>query len=240
MERTVMAFPVVPGATAEQVDSVSAMFRSRPGEYRESRRSTGVSLERVYHQPTPMGDFVVVYIESEGSAAEALAKGAASELSIDQDFVRLVNAVHGIDVTAAPVGPPPETTGVWIDPDATTRGRGLAFCAPLIPGAEDAGRTFAREAFETRRDEMTASRRALDQTVEVVTLQETPQGSIVCVYLEGADPAGANRILAASDAPFDVWFKGQLATLFPPEIDFSKPIPPVRELFDSEAMPAGA
>jgi hypothetical protein len=240
MERTVFAFPVTPGATAEQVGSISAMFRSRPDEYRESRRGTGVSLERVYHQPTPMGDFVVVYIESEGSAGEALAKGAASELSIDQDFVRMVNEIHGIDVTAPPVGPPPETTGVWVDPDATTRGRGLAFCAPLMPGVNDAGRAFAHEAFETRRDEMTASRRALDQTVEVVTLQETPQGSIICVYLEGADPVEGNRTLAASDAPFDVWFKGQLATLFPPEIDFSKPLPPVREMFDSETMPAGA
>jgi hypothetical protein len=235
-----MAFPVKPGATSERVDSISAMFRSRPEEYRESRRGTGVSLERVYHQPTPMGDFVVVYIESEGSAGEALAKGAASELSLDQDFVRMVNEIYGIDVTAPPVGPPPETVGVWTDPDATTRGRGLAFCAPLIPGVEDAGRAFTREAFETRRDEMAASRRALDQTVEVVTLQETPQGSIICVYLEGADPAGANRTLAASDAPFDMWFKGQLATLFPPEIDFSKPLPPVREMFDSETMPAGA
>ena len=240
MERTVMAFPVKPGATAEQVDSVSAMFRSRPEEYRESRRRTGVSLERAYHQPTPMGDFVVVYLETEGSAAEAMGKGAASELSIDQDFVRLVNEVHGIDVTAPPAGPPPETVGVWTDPDATTRGRGLAFCAPLMPGVEDAGRAFAREAFETRRDEMTASRRAFDETVEVVTLQETPHGSIICVYLEGADPAGSNRSFAASDAPFDVWFRGQLSTLFPPQIDFSQPVPPVQELFDSETMPAGA
>ncbi|MGH2596450.1 MAG: DUF6176 family protein [Actinomycetota bacterium] len=240
MERTVMAFPVKPGATAEQVDSVSAMFRSRPEEYRESRRRTGVSLERAYHQPTPMGDFVVVYLETEGSAAEAMGKGAASELSIDQDFVRLVNEVHGIDVTAPTAGPPPETVGVWTDPDATARGRGLAFCAPLMPGVEDAGRAFAREAFETRRDEMSASRRAFDETVEVVTLQATPHGSIICVYLEGADPAGSNRSFAASDAPFDVWFKGQLATLFPPQIDFNQPIPPVQELFDSETMPAGA
>lgn len=240
MERTVMAFPVKPGATQEEIESISSMFRSRPEEYRESRGATGVTMERVYHQPTPMGDFVVVYIESAGSAGEALAKGAASELSIDQDFVRLVKEIHGIDVTAPPVGPPPETIGVWVDPDATTRGRGLAFCAPLMPEVDEAGRAFTREAFETRRDEMTASRRALEQTVEVVTLQETPMGSLICVYLEGTDSVEGNRRFAASDAPFDMWFKGQLATLLPPEIDFSKPVPPVREIFDSETMPAGA
>jgi hypothetical protein len=86
----------------------------------------------------------------------------------------------------------------------------------VIAGAEDAGRAFSREAFQIRRDEMTASRRALDQTVEVVTLQETPRGSLICVYLEGADPVEGNRAFAASVAPFDVWFKAHVATLFRP------------------------
>jgi hypothetical protein len=238
MERTVMAFPVKPGATPEEIDAIAKMFRIRPAEYRESRNHLGISLERAYHQPTPMGDFVSTYVESEGSAGEAVAKMAASELAIDQEFARLVNEVHGVDLTSPPEGPPPETIGVWTDPDATTRGRGLAFCAPLLPGVEDAGRRFAAEAFQTRRDEMAASRRALDQTVEVVTLQNTPQGQIICVYIEGTDPVSANRRFAESDAPFDRWFKDQTATLFPPEIDFNQPVPPVREIFDSESLPA--
>ena len=237
MERTAMAFPVRPEATPEQVDAIGKMFRIRPQEYWESRRNQGISVERAYHQPTPMGDFVVSYVESEGSAAEAVGKMAVSELAIDQEFVRLVNEIHGVDLTAPPEGRLPETIGVWTDPDATARGRGLAFCAPIIPGVEEAGRRFAAEAFQGRRDEMTASRRALDQTVEVVTLQTTPEGQIICVYLEGIDPAEANRRFAASDAPFDRWFKDQLATLIPAQIDFNQPVPPVKEIFDSEALP---
>ena len=238
MERTAMAFPVKPGATPEEVDAIAKMFRIRPAEYQESRSRLGISLERAYLQPTPMGDFVLTYVESDGPAGQAVGKMAASELALDQEFVRLVNEVHGVDLTSPPEGPPPETIGVWTDPDATTRGRGLAFCAPLLPGVEDAGRRFAAEAFQTRRDEMTASRGALDQTVEVVTLQNTPQGQIICVYLEGTDPVAGNRGFAASDAPFDRWFKDQLATLFVPEVDFNQPVPPVTEIFDSESLPA--
>ena len=238
MEHTAIAFPVKPGATSNEIDAISMLFRTRPQEYRESRRRLGVSLERAYHQPTPMGDFVVAYMESEGAWADQIGKVASSELAIDQEFVRLVNEIHGIDMTAPPPGPPPETVGVWTDPEAVKRGRGLAFCAPIIPGTEDAGRLFAREAFETRRDEMTASRRAFNQTVEVVTLQHTPEGQLCCVYLEGTDPVESNKAFAASEAPFDRWFKDQLATLFPPQIDFNKPLPPVTELFDSESIPA--
>lgn len=212
------------------------MFRARPDEYLESRARLGVSMERAYHQPTPMGDFVVAYMESEGPGPDTLAKIVTSDLSIDKEFIRLVNEIHGIDLTVPPSGPPPDTVGVWVDPDMKTRGRGLAFCAPLLTGAEDAGRKFATEAFQTRADEMTASRRALGQTVEVVTLQATPHGAITAVYLEGTDPVEGNRKLAASTEPFDLWFKAELAKLYPPEIDFSKPIPPVSELFDSQAV----
>ena len=46
----------------------------------------------------------------------------------------------------------------------------------------------------------------------------------------------ANRRLAESTAPFDVWFKGELVKLYPPQIDFNKPVPPVFEMFDSETL----
>ncbi|MEP6972521.1 MAG: hypothetical protein ABI869_00080 [Actinomycetota bacterium] len=83
---------------------------------------------------------------------------------------------------------------------------------------------------------MTASCREFGQTVESVTLQDTPMGPISCVYLEGSDPVAGNRGFAESDSEFNMWFKSQLKTLFPPEVDFSKPVPPVREIFDSSTL----
>src|SRR5437870_2356894 len=158
MERTAAAFPVLPGRDAEDVAQI---LRSRPEQYRESRRNLGITLERAYHEPTPMGDFVISYAETDGSAAEAVAKMGTSELEIDRDFARMIKEVHGIDLTVPAPGPPPETLLVWTDPEVKVRGRGLAFCAPPIPGKEDVGRAWAKEVSRPRKDEMTASRRAL-------------------------------------------------------------------------------
>lgn len=62
----------------------------------------------------------------------------------------------------------------------------------------------------------------------------------VGVYLEGTDPVEGNRKLTESTEPFGLWFKSQLKTIFPPEIDFDKPVPPVKEIFDSETLPASS
>jgi hypothetical protein len=119
----------------------------------------------------------------------------------------------------------------------TQRGRGMAFCAPMIPGTEDRGRAWAKETFSS--GGMTASRRALGGSVEVVTLVQTPEGPVCAVYLEGNDPFEANRRFAASTEPFDVAFKEELSHLFPPFIDFGKPVPGITEIFDSQGVLAG-
>jgi hypothetical protein len=41
---------------------------------------------------------------------------------------------------------------------------------------------------------------------EVVSLQSTPQGDFVVVFLEGTDPSGVVARYLASDVPFDRWF----------------------------------
>ena len=53
-------------------------------------------------------------------------------------------------------------------------------------------------------------------------LQSTPQGDQVVLYLEG-DPLGAIGKLAASDAPFDVWFRDSAKAVH--GIDFAQPLP---------------
>jgi len=226
----------LPGRTETQVRAIAEEFKSRPGEYREARDRAGITLERAYLQNTPMGDFVVAYIESERPFGETTAAMAKSDLAIDREFVKHVKEVHGVDLTQPPAGPAPENVGEWTDPDVSDRLPGKAFCAPLLPGVTDAGRAFAREAFITRIDEITASRRELDTTVEVVTLLSTPHGDITSIYTEGKDPQGSSRKFAASTSSYDKWFKEKLATLYPPQMDFNEPSPEVTEIFDSTAL----
>ena len=114
----------------------------------------------------------------------------------------------------------------------------MAFCAPLVAEQEDRGRTWAKETFG--QEELTQSRRALGQNLEVITVTSTPAGPVAGVYLEGTDPAAGNRTFAASTEPFDVRFRNELKILFPPFIDFDQPVPGVTEIFDSLTLPQGA
>jgi hypothetical protein len=238
IHRYVLPFPLAPGKTDEDAASIADYFKANMDEYRESRQRLGVPVERVYLQATPMGSIVIAYVESEHDFANWVQALVTSDLEIDRRFIDMVADLHGIDIRQPPPGPPPETIGEWVDPQVTTRKKGLAFIAPVLPGKDDAARAFAREAFVTRRGDFAESRKALGQSAEVVTLNVTPMGSIVAVYLEGSDPVDANRRFAASDRPYDVWFKERLKELFPSQIDFSQPVPPVKELFDYAAEPA--
>jgi hypothetical protein len=228
MSRTALVFPVLPGKDAKDI---ATEMKSRPREYEESRRRLGITMERAYVQHTPMGDFVTAYIEAEGDLMEAFAKLPSSDLEIDRYFVKAVKEIHGADLTQPMPGPLPETVAAWVDPTAKGRGRGMALCAPLAPGATERARAFVADAYQ--RDEFTASRRRLNVSEELLTLQSTPQGDIVGIYIEGDDPAKGNAGFAASQDPFDLWFKEQLTTIFPPAVDFSKPVEGVEEILDS-------
>ena len=235
MERTTLPFPVLPGANAR---AISQRFNDQPKEYHESRSRLGITMERAYLQVTPMGDFVVAHLETERSFAETTAAMMQSDLEIDKFFIAQVKEIHGIDLGVAPEGPPPENIGVWTDPAVTTRGRGFAFTAPTLPDKRDAGRAFLKDAFS--RDDMTRTSRELGGHLESVTLVVTPMGDMVAVYLEGKDPDAANIQFAASQDPFNLWFKEECTKLFPPFVDFSKPIEGVSEIFDSVALLAHA
>jgi len=231
MYRTALPFPVLAGKAEADIRSIAKRFQEDPKGYFESRHRAGVTLERAYWQHTPMGDFVVAYTESTRSAADVLGTYAEQATETDRFFAATVKAVHGIDITELPDGPPPETHGEWVDPVVTKRRRGMAFCAPLVAGQEARAAAWTKGTFGE--EAMTTSRRALGQNVEVVTLSDTPQGPIAAVYLEGIDPYEGNRSFAASTEPFNVAFKQELSTIFPPFIDFNQPVEGVSEIFDS-------
>jgi hypothetical protein len=220
---------VLPGKRASDVPKV---FEGRSAEYEESRRRNGVSTECAYEMATPMGTFVVAYIEADRSFEEVMAGLAASDLQIDRDFRAAIADIHGMDPTAAPPGPPPEEIAYFRDPEVRERKRGLAFLAPILPGAADRARAFGREAFTTRLADHTASRRALGVCQESVSLCSSPQGDLICVYIEAEDPQAANAAFAASQSPHDRWFKDECRSIFIPEIDFDQPVPPVTPIWE--------
>ncbi len=240
MFKYAVPFPTAPGKSEEDVKRIPAFLRANMDQYRESRRLLGTAVERFYLQATPMGMITIAYLEGERSFADGTQVLVGSELDVDRTFIDMVAEITGVDLRQPPTGPSPETVAEWSDPEVTTRKRGLGFVAPLLPGTLEAGRAWAREAFEERNAEFTESRRMLLQNVEVVTLTSTPMGDLLCGYLEGDDPVAGNRRFAASTRPYDVWFKDSLREFFPPEIDFSQPLPPVEQIWDYVALPVHA
>lgn len=233
MYKAALPFPVLPGKDANQV---ARALKGDPAGYAESRRNLGITMERAYEMVTPMGTFLVVYFEGDRTFEETSADVARSNHPIDLAFVAAVKEVHGIDITQPPPpGPPAELLADYVDDSVSARKRGLAFCVPLIPGADEIGRAFTKEAYTTRLDELTASRRALGVTRESVTLSTAPDGSqIAGIYFEADHPVAANRGWAESRSEYDVWFKEQLKRVFIPGIDFNVPLPPINEVFDSQ------
>jgi hypothetical protein len=112
----------------------------------------------------------------------------------------------------------------------------MAFALPLTPGKLEEWLAWSREIEGPRRAEYEASRRRHGVTVERAYLQHTPQGDLNIVYLEGPDLARSFQGLAASQDPFDAWFREKAKEYFS-GLDLSQPPPgPLSELvFDGGA-----
>ncbi len=81
----------------------------------------------------------------------------------------------------------------------------MAYAIPIQPGKTTAWRKWADELNGSRQREFAASRERAGVR-ERTFLQETPQGDVVIVTLEGEDPAGAFDKMMNSADPFTTWF----------------------------------
>jgi hypothetical protein len=223
--------PILPGKE-ELVFSSTEQLKQRRQEHEESRKNAGLTLEGAWLQRNPDGSsLLVVYDEAEGSFEEVVRAFVTSGSDFDRWFLELNQEISGIDFRQPPPGGGPEHIGSW-EAAGGRRGKGLAFAAPLAESKADAGTQFIREAFETRKQELTESRLALGQTREEVFLNRTPMGDFAVIYLEGDDPVRANQGFASSQKPYDRWFKDRLKEIFPPYVDFDQPVPPNQQVFE--------
>jgi hypothetical protein len=98
----------------------------------------------------------------------------------------------------------------------------LAIALPCLPGGADELRQLAKECSGPRKEEFEDFHRRVGLTSERWYLQQTPQGELHIVVLEG-DPAGAIGALASSDNKFDQWFRERIKAVH--GVDFSQPLP---------------
>lgn len=233
MPQSTFVLPVLPGK-ANAAALVAQEFQARPREFEASRRRAGISFERSYRQTAPFGDFVITYIEHEGDLPTLARLLTESDLPIDEFAARTMQEAHGGGLMELVRGGSPETIAVWTNPHVGERGKGLAFCAPLLPDAEEKARSaFAQEVTWK---EFGQSRRAKDQHLEVIGLQPLPQGPLGTFYVEGDDPRKAIQDFASSRRPYETRLKGLLARMFEPVGDVARALDGIEEIFDSEQV----
>jgi Family of unknown function (DUF6176) len=106
MPTMAVAFPILPGKTAEWRAWMDELNSSRRQEFVDSRKRAGVH-ERTFLQPTPMGDLVIVTLEGDDPGhAFGLMMGATDAFTTW--FLERAKAIHGVDLTVPMTGSPSE------------------------------------------------------------------------------------------------------------------------------------
>src|SRR5262249_512601 len=142
MEKAIAVFPVRAGKDARDVIRV---VEARRDQHTAARRRMGVHMERGFEQVTPMGTFMVAYVEAGRPFGATAAEVPKSELEAELELAAAMNEITGFD--ASTPGEPSELLADWVDDTVTERKPGLAFFAPIRPGAAEAGRRFVQQAY---------------------------------------------------------------------------------------------
>ena len=99
-----------------------------------------------------------------------------------------------------------------------------------MPGKEELDRTTLDEMLGARRDDYEAALREAGITRHAIWHQETPNGTVAVVYVEGDDPADAIAQFGASDQPLNAWFRDQMQEVH--GIDISQGAPRATNVHD--------
>jgi hypothetical protein len=99
-QTTCFTLPLLPGTTDRDRDEMLSCWRGpRSSQHRASRARHGITREATWVQSTPVGDVVIVLLESENLAA-SLYGVATSDDPFDAWFRAHVKTVHGVDLAA--------------------------------------------------------------------------------------------------------------------------------------------
>jgi hypothetical protein len=106
MSLMAVAFPILPGKTAEWRAWMDELNGPRRAEFEASRRDAGVR-ERTFLQPTPMGDLVIVTIEGD-EPGQSFGKLMNAQDAFTTWFIERAKEIHGMDPSAVRSAPPSE------------------------------------------------------------------------------------------------------------------------------------
>ena len=97
MSTLAMAFPILPGRTADWRAWMAELNGARHDDFVESRRRAGLH-ERTFLQHSPNGDLVIVTLEGE-DPGRAFEKMVAQSDPFASWFRKRVEELHGVDLS---------------------------------------------------------------------------------------------------------------------------------------------
>lgn len=106
MQSIILSLPILPGKT----EDVKGMFKTVKGKWKDCERvqkKAGIEKERNFLQITPMGDMLLVYIESK-DIQKTIMSFSASKDPFDIWFIEEMKKNTGVDFSKPPSGPLPE------------------------------------------------------------------------------------------------------------------------------------
>jgi hypothetical protein len=101
-----VAFPILPGKTAEWHTWMEELKGPRHEEFVASRQRAGVH-ERTFLQATPMGDLVIVTLEGDDPERSFGEMMSATD-AFTTWFLEQAQAIHGLDPSSLATASPPE------------------------------------------------------------------------------------------------------------------------------------
>ena len=103
MQSIIMALPILAGKTEDVKSMFKKIKEQKWKDYERVQKMSGVEKERDFLQVTPMGDFLLVYIESK-DIQKTFMDFAASKDPFDIWYIEEMKKNTGVDFSQPPTG----------------------------------------------------------------------------------------------------------------------------------------
>lgn len=109
------------------------------------------------------------------------------------------------------------------------------FAFPILSGRTEAARAFLQELEGPRKQELIACDQRVGIAKETWGIQQSPQGDLMIAYVTGENLARSFEEFAASQDPFDRWFKDRMQDLTGADL-YAPPTGPVNEVLSDAVI----
>ncbi|MEZ0370268.1 MAG: hypothetical protein ACAI44_14360 [Candidatus Sericytochromatia bacterium] len=92
-----MVLPLLPGKFEDWKQFTQLLLNEKRKEYEASRLKAGIHREMMWHQPTPMGDMLILLVEAEGDFKDVMEAMSNPQDEFGEFFLAQAKVFHGLE-----------------------------------------------------------------------------------------------------------------------------------------------